>query len=554
VVELPAVPDATGGDGPLAVVLTRWRVDARKRWRDDPEASLVRRITLPRGADFALRGTARLSPRATDDVLAAAIGLDGDGPVTATGSGRMAGVRTAWGRAALDGDPSTAWTSPFGLPVGGSLTVTLRSGDESMDRLVPRVVEDDRHSVPTELTISTATEERVVPLPPGGGPVTFPALTGGTFTFTVTAADVRTTVERRTEEPVDLPVAISELGLGDLTVTPLPTELDTGCRDDLLTIDGVPALVRVTGTVQDALAGAPLALAWCGPAPGPSLTAGTHELRSAAGTATGIDVDQVVLTDGTLPLSPGDAPELRASVLGDGPTSTDVTVDGDGGFWLISGQGHNDGWRASWAGRDLGDPQLVDGGMNGWWVPRSGSETVQVELRWEPQRVVRWGLLAGLVAVGACAALAIRPRRGDAAPRDEPTDEPEAIRRPLAAAPPLSLGPGVTVVAVTALFAWFVIGGWWALTAAVVTGIAAFARHGRRLAGLAAAAIVVGVGVYYVLHQVRVRPLEGFGWVTNVEVMHRPALLAVVLLGADSAIGILAARRDRRYRPLPSRE
>jgi hypothetical protein len=172
-----------------------------------------------------------------------------------------------------------------------------------------------------------------------------------------------------------------------------------------------------------------------------------------------------------------------------------------------------------------------------------------VELRWQPQRTVRWGLLAGLVAVAACLALALWPRRDpDPVLTSELADPPEAIRRPFATTPPLTPGAGVAVVAATALSAWFLIGGWWSLTAALVAGIAAFTRHGRKLAGLAAVALVVGVGAYYVLHQVRIRPLEGFGWVTNVEVMHRPAFLAVVLLGADAAIGVLAARRERSTR------
>ena len=63
-------------------------------------------------------------------------------------------------------------------------------------------------------------------------------------------------------------------------------------------------------------------------------------------------------------------------------TSRDVTVDGcPDGCWLVLGEGFHDSWSASTAGGDLGPPQLVDGGFNGWWIPpRDGPVDVAMPL------------------------------------------------------------------------------------------------------------------------------------------------------------------------------
>jgi arabinofuranan 3-O-arabinosyltransferase len=54
----------TSTNQPLAVVLTRQRVDPRRRWRDDDERALVRAVTLPSSRTFRLDGQVRLSGRA----------------------------------------------------------------------------------------------------------------------------------------------------------------------------------------------------------------------------------------------------------------------------------------------------------------------------------------------------------------------------------------------------------------------------------------------------------------------------------------------------------
>ncbi len=204
---------------PLAIVATRERMDAKKRWRDDPEAALVRSFTLPTERSFRLTGTARVSPRAPDAVLAA---LAPTGPPLAVASSRLAGVPAAGGPAAVDSDPSTAWQTAFGPAAGSTLSVTLPA-PVTLDHLDLQVLADGRHSVPTSLTVSNGQESRTLTLAPVADdpgrrgpaivPVAFPALTGTSFVVTVASTRDVTTVDRHREQAVVMPVGLAELGI-----------------------------------------------------------------------------------------------------------------------------------------------------------------------------------------------------------------------------------------------------------------------------------------------------------------------------------------------------
>ena len=56
-------------------------------------------------------------------------------------------------------------------------------------------------------------------------------------------------------------------------------------------------------------------------------------------------------------LDPGDAERGRHE---------GVRVRVDGPAWLVLGESYNSGWRAACDGRDLGEPEVVDGYANGW--------------------------------------------------------------------------------------------------------------------------------------------------------------------------------------------
>ena len=70
----------------------------------------------------------------------------------ATSSSRLPGDPRLRGASAIDGDPTTAWTTPLRTAVGQQLTVDA-GAPITVDGLDLQVVADGEHSVPTELSI-----------------------------------------------------------------------------------------------------------------------------------------------------------------------------------------------------------------------------------------------------------------------------------------------------------------------------------------------------------------------------------------------------------------
>jgi arabinofuranan 3-O-arabinosyltransferase len=538
---------------PLDVVLTRQRMDAAKRWRDDPERRLVRAVELPTDRTFAVSTTARLSPRAADGVLASLLDPLGR---PATASARLAGYPNTWGRSALDGDPATAWTTAFGPSTGATLSVTLGAA-QSLSGLNLQVLADGRHSVPTSLRIDAGGETREVPVPsiadgPLGTvasvPLSFAPLSGDHVTVTVTSTRDVGTIDRRSGEWVLLPVAIAELGL-PRPLPPLPATFDTGCRTDLLTVDGRPVPLKLSGSTADALAGRPLTVTPCD-AGLLSLGAGEHLLRSAAGVTTGIDIDRVVLRSdaGGGPLSAATSLSGRVSPLvtttPGGRTTVKATVSGaTAPFWLILGQSHSPGWHAVVDGHDLGPAQVVDGGVNGWLVdPGSAGGVLNVRFEWRPQRFVWAGLAASALAVFVCLGLVVLGRRRRSDVTRIPLVSP-ALASPLSGSGgPTGWFAAVVVGVVAGAIGALAILPPYGAVVGVIAAVSARWPRARFLLTLGAVGCVVLTGAMYVVRQVVTEPQEGFGWVTRFEFTHRVALLAVVLLAADAVVEAVRGR------------
>ena len=96
-------------DHDLSFVLTRLWHDPHDRWRDDEERAMARELSLPTDRQLMVTGTARLSARATDAVLAGLLadptGQTAPSPgAQVIASSRLGGTPSAWGRAAVDGD------------------------------------------------------------------------------------------------------------------------------------------------------------------------------------------------------------------------------------------------------------------------------------------------------------------------------------------------------------------------------------------------------------------------------------------------------------------
>ena len=329
-----------------------------------------------------------------------------------------------------------------------------------------------------------------------------------------------------TEDPIQTPIAIAELGIPGVARPTLPAQIDTGCRSDLLSVDGTPVSTRIVGDQASAVELRALDLEPCAPASGGiALAAGQHLVRSADGRSTGLDVDSLTLASAAggqpLPLGAGGSvtpPATKAAptvkVLDNGRTKMHLRVTGaDAPFWLVLGQSQNAGWRATVDGKDLGESTLVDGYANGWRVtPHSAGKSIDVTLEWVPQRVV-WGALAisGLTLL-VCLALAfgLRRRRSRGTAK-APVAADDATLVSFRASPDgARAGPGplgrFALIAGTATVALsgFVIARWWVgLIAAAAFALAAARPRLRWILGVGALAAVVAVTTFIIVQQLR---------------------------------------------------
>ncbi len=235
---------------PVSYVFTRLRTQPTDRWRSDPEPSIIRELDLPAARTFQPQISVRLDQRASDAVLAGLLGITGP-----QADRRLTGAASTAGWALADGDPTTAWTTPFSAAVGSSVAVTLPAPTTTFTLTQP--TGDLSPITAVRFTAGATSVDVDVPAPDGHGAstLTLPAaLPAGPVQLTITAVEPRTVLDRRYGEPVVEPAAIAELS--DVTPTVVPGTFDSGCRDDLVTIDGRPLAVRVQGSVADLIAGA----------------------------------------------------------------------------------------------------------------------------------------------------------------------------------------------------------------------------------------------------------------------------------------------------------
>ncbi len=403
------------------------------------------------------------------------------------------------------------------------------------------VVADGRHPVPTQIRVEGGGRVQSVAVPP----IVDSATRNATQTVTIpidpiTASDVRVTIEavragmtgaEVTGAP-PLPVAIAEVGVANVPRPLAPATIDIPCRSDLLSVNGTPLPVQVTGTQRAARSG--LTLTACEPSV--ALAKGSNTVVAATGLDTGIDLDQVVLSSGkdgapapvtTLgaPLSTSGA-EVKVVSNGRGAHSVDITTDGRP-FWLVLGESYSDGWRASGSGDVCGDSaciagasHLVNGFANGWLVTPTGAGTMHVKLSFTPQRLVWIGLGVSAFAVLVCLVLVLVGRRR---PKSD-----ELAAAPKVTSPMSFVGrtPSTRVLSILAigsgLVAAFVSRWWVGAVVAVAVVIASRVSHGRILLSAGAPlAVVLG----------RALDVPELGW------------LAVALLATDVFVGWVWHRR-----------
>lgn len=514
---------ADAGDTPVSFVFSRLRTRPSDRWRADPEPTMVREFELPAARTFEPELTVRLDQRAADAVLADLLGVTG--PVGAT---RLVGTASAAGWAAADGDPTTAWMTPFGVAVGATLDLASDAEITSIELTQPA----GEHSPITGIRLHAggATVDAAVPAPDANGTsvIQLPsALPAGPVQVEITSIEPRIVLDRRYAEPVVLPAAIAEVSIGPRTT--LPERVDTGCRDDLVQLDGEPLPIRIEATVADLLGGEPVVATPCG-APELTLAAGTHRLTTTAGATTGLHVDRVVLADPARAETTTEPAAPTVTVRSSGRTSRDVTVDRcPDGCWLVLGEGFHDSWSASTVGNDLGPPQLVDGGFNGWWLPPTDGP-VDVAIRWTAQTPLTVALVLTVVAVLGSVALAVVDRR----------------RTVGATVPPARFAIGERPVPMRARWiasgAWVVlaavlVGPGWALAAAVPAAVLVVALGRPRLAGFVTMGILVVIGAVVVRVVQTERPWPDAGWPVRFEWLHGLGLFAAISLAVTTLVG-----------------
>jgi arabinofuranan 3-O-arabinosyltransferase len=550
------------------------------RYSED-DRSLTRAFDVPAARDFGVAGTARISTAAPDELVDQLLGVPaaGAGGITARSSARLPGDVRARASSSVDGDPSTAWTTPFATPAGQWVEVDAGL-PVTFDHLDLQVVADGRHSVPTRVRIDADGQSRTVDIPaigdqPGENatvPVSvgFEPVTAGTVRVTIESVREVTTREYYSNTPIVTPAALAELGIPAVQRPPLAESMPSTCRDDLLTIDGEPVPVRVTGSVADASAGRPFAAEPCDPTTGAAsssalrLDRGQHVLRTALGLDTGVDLDGVVLGSDAggspLALGPRGAVPANAQPSGGAPkvetvssgrTKMKLRVTGaDQPFWLVLGQSHNRGWVASVDGHDMGEGRLVNGYANGWLVDPKDARTLDVTLTWTPQRTVWIALAISGLTMLLCTALALgllTRRRKAAEPQSaEPTEE-IAFRFPFAAA---GSRPRGLVVTATTLGAGLVAAVLINPLAGLLVGLlvlAALVRARWRVALAIGAPAALGLaGLYVLVEQTLQKYPPVFEWPTFFDRVHTLGWLAVAFVAADALVEVVRTRQRTR--------
>ncbi len=555
-----ALLDAVGApsaDHRLSLLFTRARSNPAEPVRTDEEVAIRRLVTLPTDRTFTVRGAARLSSYAPDDLLDRLLGLPGaaGGGVDATSSLRLPGALAARASATIDGDPATFWSPPFQTTRTDHLEFEL-AGSTTIDEVELGIVTDGRHSTPRVVRIEVdgqpvsrreilPDELLQVPEPNAASTVTisFPPTTGSRITVVFEEVTKRRTTDWYSGGKVELPIAITEVGVEGLHVDAPTGPFDSGCRDDLLSIDARPVSLRVTGSAEDAVARRSLDVALCGDdASGVSVPAGATVVRTGIGRDLGIDLDWLLLDDAS-PV--GDEAITEPPAVGvewtDATAGTARVRDAIAPYWLVLGQSHSDGWRATIDGEDLGDPIVIDGFANGWRIdPADVGADVDVSLRWAPQGVVDLALLLSAAAVALCLVVAWRGRPAGA--RGAST-APELVWPPPAAAPV----PARTAAVLTAAIAvWAILDTPWGSPTWVLVPVIAWlsmrVRSAASLPSALAAACLAGAGAYITIQQVRWRYLSDFQWPLEFDEVHVLGVLCLLLLGVQAVRDALAER------------
>ena len=535
------------------------------------EPSMRRWIEGPVARSFTVYGSGRLSDALTDEGIDALLGLPSaaEGGVDARSSGRMPRDLRSRASAAVDGNPDTAFRTPFNFGAGSWIELTYPDAVQ-VDGLDLVLVTDGQHSVPTSLSVSVdGGEPRSVPVQTvdlgEGRPsrsTTTVRVDTGQLQGTTFRIGIDSIAEARSKDwfgggPITFPVGIAEVGLPVVEAPDPSAPLDDTCRTDLADVDGRPAGLRVVGTVADAEASLPLDLVSCGDPI--DLEAGRSLLTTAAGDQAGVEVNVLALTSGagggagvdTVATGALDAPAPPATETErTGRNAHRIRVRGaQEPYWIVLGQSFSPGFTATTSdGRDLGEPTLVNGYANGWRIdPAELGADVTVDIDWTPQRIVWIGLALSAVGVLICLALIVLPgwrrRRSDGADQGEVRAVAPDVVSPLAAEGATLPARRVAVVSVAvAVVASLAAGLPVGVAVGLVAAVALGTSRGQTVLRVVAIGALGAAAAFVVLKQWRNGYRVDFIWPQWFETTHAWTLAGILLLGLDPVVERLRRR------------
>ena len=531
---------------PLSILQTRVRLAATDAERVDEERSMRRVVDLPARRTYEVRGTARLSTDAPGVLLDRLLGRDGD-PVVTADAFLPGGFRHLPSNV-LDGDPETGWTSRFAIPEESWLRVAAPD-PVSTDRIGIQWVQDAEHSVPTavEILVDDASigvfDLAGTPIADGRqqhATIQLPgSVTAQTVEVRFVGVEHRDTTNWYGGEALPLPIAVTELDIAGARVPPRADVVDTGCRGDLVSVDGTPVPIRVTGTTDAALDGDALRVDGCDAV---TIDGGDQLFVTAPGAETGLDIDQLVWQSdgaaGPTADATSAAPAPRVSV--DHSDDATIAVDIDRAragepFWLLLNQSHNSGWDVLETDATVDGPHLVNGYANGFLVTPE-SEAFSMTLRFVPQNRVDVGLLVSAVAVLGAVFLVFTPARlirPALIPRQEPIRRIRSLTYE-GALP--TRREAIIVGAVGGIAGLLIATPVVALVLAVIGGFSTRREGWRPLLSVLPAVLVAGVGFYVVTLQIRRDIAPGLHWPREAGRFHDVVLTALLLLALDAVI------------------
>ena len=397
-------------DSEFVVMVSRERSDPLDPIRSDPEEMISRTFTIPWERDFRLKGDVRLSTVADSSLIDDVLGVD---EISLTASSSMSGHLSSSPRSAFDSSFDTAWRTGIGNPRNSSIVYETEKR-ETFENITVTYLADGNHSVPRKMTLyadgvplsSISTPGKITEESKGRETASFYNEPFDAKSISIIFHEVanRATMDWYSGLPQIMPLGILEIS-GVPFMTDVTDHVDSGCRNDLLTVNNLPLNIRISGSASEVLK-----LETCENTP-LKLKPGEQTLRTKPGFLTGFNIDRLVLTSHSL-AEQNDVVRVMPEIfdLKNSRTEIDLSISKTNDpFWLVLGQSFSDGWRLKGAGNTTGEsPVLINGFANGWLIDPSSGETMDLSLSWEPQKTVWTGLLVSIISVLLFSVLAVR--------------------------------------------------------------------------------------------------------------------------------------------------